>query len=379
MGLELLLARVQCYHLLDLLVEDQLGPQEWLEALRRKEQPAKWMDHTEKKTTSEEKDNEKRRDKEEVSVDLESRAASKPQPKPRRYHLNLNNDDQSVMELQETYSDLSFRGRPLVSEQLPRVHGAASSRKVAAVSKTDSIKGSKAAAPTLLSRDDLSKADKPVDASSTTSESTDENNERTTAPSNTSTSDENRVHELSGPQAISLYITQRTGPKEPRLKYEKTSSTEEFPARTQPQFEGENMRVAKQQEFQSLSSVEEEQELRELSEKMGHLCVRENKVDVKRTKENPKGEEREEQRQRERKNFERGAVKPNVRLQEMEGGEVFSHEPSRYTESSQPDWKLRREQKRVSAPTESSANCPSYKGPERDPTGQPEEKQVTLC
>lgn len=40
--------------------------QEWLEALCRRQQPAKWMDRTEKKTTSEEKDNEKRRDKEEV-------------------------------------------------------------------------------------------------------------------------------------------------------------------------------------------------------------------------------------------------------------------------------------------------------------------------
>lgn len=168
-------------------------------------------------------------------MDLESRAALKPQPKPRRYHLNLNNDDQSVMELQETYSDLSFRGRPLVSEQLPRAHGAASSRKVpvAALSKTDSIKGSRAAAPTLLSRDDFSK---PVNTTSRTSGSTDEHNERTTAPSNTSPSDENRVHELSGPQAISLYITQRTGPKEPGQKQEKTPSTEEFPARTQPQF-----------------------------------------------------------------------------------------------------------------------------------------------
>lgn len=138
------------------------------------------------------------------------------------------------------------------------------------------------------------------------------------------------------------------------------------------------MRVAKQ-EFQSLGSADEEQELRELSERMGHLCVQENKVDVKRTKENPKGEEREEQRQKERKNFERGAVKPNVWLQEKEGGEVFSHEPSRYRESSQPDWKLRSEQKRVSAPAESSANCLSCKGPERDPAGQPDEKQVTLC
>lgn len=136
------------------------------------------------------------------------------------------------------------------------------------------------------------------------------------------------------------------------------------------------MRVSKQ-EFQSLSSTDEEQELRELSERMGHLCVRESKADVKRTKENPKGDEREEQRQKERKNLERGAAKQNVRLQEMESGEVFGHESSRYSESSQPDWKLKGEQKRVSALTESSANCLSHK--ERDPKSQPEEKQVTLC
>lgn len=169
-------------------------------------------------------------------MDLESSIALKPQPKPRRYHLNLNNADQSVMELQQTYSDLSFRGRRLVPERLPSTHGAVSCRKVAAVSKMDSIKGSKDGAPTLLSQDNFSKADKPIVASGRTSGSTDENNERTTAPSDTSASDESRVHELSGPQAISLHITQRTGPKtELRLKHEKNPSTEEVPARTQPQ------------------------------------------------------------------------------------------------------------------------------------------------
>lgn len=161
-----------------------------------------------------------------VSVDLESSPPLKPQPKPRRYHLN--STDQSVMEMQQKYSDLAFRGRPLVPEQRHRTHGAAGNKNLASnavVSKRNSLKGSKA--PTFLSEDSFSKADKTPD----------ENNVRTPAPSDVSGSDEYRVgDELSGPQAISLYTTQRTELEaEPRARTRKPPSTEEYPARIQQQ------------------------------------------------------------------------------------------------------------------------------------------------
>ncbi|XP_024865238.1 uncharacterized protein LOC108242277 isoform X2 [Kryptolebias marmoratus] len=380
LGFELLLARVLCYNVLDLLLEDQLGPQEWLEALQRREQPAKETDHTEKKTVLDDmKDNEEKKDKEEVSVDLESGPASKPQPKPRCYHLS--SVDQSVMEMQRIYPDLAFRGRPLMTEQLHRAHGATGSKKVphqAAVSKRDSIRGSQAGAPTLLSRDDFSKVDKSAGISERTSGSAEENDGRSTTTSDASATDENRVDDgLSGPQAISLYITLRAGSKvKPRLKPEKPPSIEEDPAETQHPG-GENVRVARQ-EFQSSSSGDEEQELRELSERMGHLHVREDKAEAKRTK-------REEGARGERRQKERGAVKPNLKTQEMEMNEVVGHDPGRYAKSSQPDWMLGSEQSQPSVLTESSADCLSCRGVQegkgsgRDPKGQAEEKQVTLC
>ncbi|XP_070834145.1 spermatogenesis-associated protein 2 [Chaetodon trifascialis] len=47
---ELLLARVECYHLLELLDKDELGPQKWLEVLQRRARPTKLEAPTEKKT-----------------------------------------------------------------------------------------------------------------------------------------------------------------------------------------------------------------------------------------------------------------------------------------------------------------------------------------
>ncbi|MEQ2274163.1 hypothetical protein XENORESO_015188, partial [Xenotaenia resolanae] len=70
LGFELLLARVECYHFLDLMVEPQLGPQEWLDVLQRR----KLVDPTEKQTIPEERqdNNEKNKlDKTEVGLKAE--------------------------------------------------------------------------------------------------------------------------------------------------------------------------------------------------------------------------------------------------------------------------------------------------------------------
>lgn len=120
-----------------------------------------------------------------------------------------------------------------------------------------------------------------------------------------------------------------------------------------------------------MSSSNEEQELRELSERMGHLHGRENPVGAKRTKENPKGEgsTREEPRQKERKSLERGAAT----------GDVVGLDPSRNTKFSQPEWK------HPSAPSESSENCVSCQdlqegtAPERGQKGRAEDRFITLC
>lgn len=134
-------------------------------------------------------------------------------------------------------------------------------------------------------------------------------------------------------------------------------------------------------ESESLSSTDEEQDLRELSERMGHLHVRENRVGAKRTKEPPKGDKntREEPRQKERKGFERGGARPSLKTQETETGDVVSQDPSRKTNFSQPEWK------RPSVASESSETClpcedlQEAKAPERGEKGRAEDSFITLC
>uniref|UniRef100_A0A3Q1HI31 Spermatogenesis-associated protein 2 PUB-like domain-containing protein n=1 Tax=Anabas testudineus TaxID=64144 RepID=A0A3Q1HI31_ANATE len=76
-GFEMVLARVECFHLLELLEKDQLGTQ--------------------------------------VTTYLDTRLSEHPQPKPRS--SNVMSVDQSIMEMQRTYPDLVFRGRPLVPDK----------------------------------------------------------------------------------------------------------------------------------------------------------------------------------------------------------------------------------------------------------------------
>lgn len=132
---------------------------------------------------------------------LEARPHSVPQPKPRRY--GLSNMDHSVMDLQRTYPDLAFRGRPLLAEQPQK----AAVADCVADGTTEHLKTK------LMENKALTGCDGYKDRTSA----------GVTDPSETSfrNSDEYRLDDddhLSGPQAISLHITLRKGPKvEPSL------------------------------------------------------------------------------------------------------------------------------------------------------------------
>ncbi|MEQ2226812.1 hypothetical protein ILYODFUR_031186 [Ilyodon furcidens] len=259
LGFELLLARVECYHFLDLMVEPQLGPQEWLDVLHRR----KLVDPTEKQTILEERqdnDEKNKLDKTEEPPFFDTRKSSVPQPEPRHYRIN--SVDQSVMELQRTYPDLAFRGRPLLPDQPQKAHPTTTG---SVADGANLIKESKAASPTVLSGDDGCN---------------DRNNVGVAVPSDTAglsfkNSDETRVDDdhLSGPQAISLHITLRTAPKaESSMKRGKLHPTTESSDDTQQKSSSENVMDDKP-ESPSLSSTDEEQQLRALAESMGQPSV----------------------------------------------------------------------------------------------------------
>uniref|UniRef100_A0A3Q3JJG5 Spermatogenesis-associated protein 2 PUB-like domain-containing protein n=1 Tax=Monopterus albus TaxID=43700 RepID=A0A3Q3JJG5_MONAL len=256
LGFELLLARVQCSHFLELLEKDQLGPVEWLEVLQR-EGSTKLEEPTDKTTTIGQKEEEKKEeeaDRKEVPLYLDSRLAMTSQPKPR--HLNLLCVDHSIMEMQRIYPDLAFRGRPLVSDKPHQANSSRSSSKdahtamgnygddgkVAELCKADCIKGTKAAATAVGSRSDSSKAGDVFCDDGRSRGCNDGSGGWSTPPGNTASSsfshtDGSRVdEELSGPQAISLHITLRAGSKaEPSLKPGECQATAEPPAWTQEQ------------------------------------------------------------------------------------------------------------------------------------------------
>lgn len=155
-----------------------------------------------------------------VPLYLDTRLAAHPQPKPRRSHLI--SADQSIMEMQRTYPDLAFRGRPLVPDKPHQpnssrnsskdVQTAGDDSKGAELHKRDSVKGTRAAALTVCSKNSGSKADEAF--GDNTRSCNDRNSGGTTLPGNTTSSstDGGGVNELSGPQAISLHITLRTQP-----------------------------------------------------------------------------------------------------------------------------------------------------------------------
>ncbi|KAK2848622.1 hypothetical protein Q5P01_008456 [Channa striata] len=330
-GFELLLARVQCLNLLELLEKDQLGPQECLDFLQRKMIPTKPREPVEKETTLEPKEEGTKKDetdKKEVSLYLEPRLALPPQPKP--WRCDQNSVDQSIMEMQRNYPDLAIRGRPLVSD---KPHQANSSR---SSSSKDVRTASDDGRVTELLKKDIknngSKADEVLGCDSCN----DRKNCDGTGQGNTISSgtEGGRVDdELSGPQAISLHLTLRTGSKtEKSLKLREPQPATEASSWMQQEAAADAQN--KKPELSSLSSVDEDQDLRDLAERMGQVHVEETKEEMS----SGRGEVNKstERRKKGRKTSIQGeSEEHNLRKPVMETGSAVGHDSCRYSRSSQ--------------------------------------------
>lgn len=327
---------------------------------------------------------------------VDTRLAVQPQPKPRRCHLM--SVDKSIMEMQRIYPDLAFRGRPLVPDK-PHQENSSSSRsssskgvqtagddsKGAEPHKRDSVKGTRAAASTVGCKADEAFGD------NSTSCNDDFTTPGTAPQGNTvsSSTDRSRVDELSGPQAISLHITLRTGsnaeksqkPGEPQPIAEPLCWTQQQAAAgnthtgngflasfshfvlenecfvaccTKNKFninviftDALNRSLVKA-EPPSLSSVDEEQELRELAQRMGQLQVHETREEVKRKEEHKKGGEnanKEKSKKWRKPRTEGEPEEQNLRKPVMETGAALSRDANRRSTSSQYDHAVVKEQK----------------------------------
>ncbi|KAF1376088.1 hypothetical protein PFLUV_G00226990 [Perca fluviatilis] len=356
LGFELLLARVECYHLLELVEKDQVESQEWLEVLQRRVGPTKLEEPTDKKTTIGQKEEEekKKEDRKEIRQDSDTRFAVKPQPKPR--HCHLISVDQSIMEMQMTYPDLVFRGRPVQLDEPQRANSCKSSSKDAhtrtyssstnnysddskatELPERDCIQVTKAAAKTICCKNYGSKADEVFGGDGRGRSCNDRNSGVTTSLGDTissssiSKTDGSRVDcELSGPQEISLHIPPSAGSKaEQSLKPEQPQPTAEPPAWTQQQTVADlQNKRPDSSKLPSLSSMDEEQDLRKLAERMGQSHVQETKEEVKSKEENKREEQNtnRERRKKERKASTEGeAQEQNLMKPVMETGPALSH------------------------------------------------------
>ncbi|KAM6997221.1 uncharacterized protein LKV04_005948 [Tautogolabrus adspersus] len=235
LGFELMLARVECYRLLELHDGDQTGQLELQEVLQRRLGPTKLEETTDKKATCtvgqhEEEKKKEEEEEEEVPLHLDCRIAVKPQPNPRRCHINSH--DQSIMEMQMNYPDLSFRGRPLLSDKPHRANSSRSSGKVvhtvsnnkttddskaADLSKRDSVKGTKSTATTVCKENHGTSADDVFVENVKRSDCNSRSQSQTAAPGDNITSsscntDGGRANDKhSHLQAISPHITMRAG------------------------------------------------------------------------------------------------------------------------------------------------------------------------
>ncbi|XP_010750129.2 uncharacterized protein LOC104935915 [Larimichthys crocea] len=388
-GFELLLATVQCRHFLELLDKDQLGPQEWLEVLQRRMEPSKQEEPTEKKMTVVQKEEEKKKGKAdgtEVAPYLDTRLPVKPQAKPRRCHLI--SVDHSIMEMQMNYPDLAFRGRPLLSDKAHRANTRSGSKSVHTAGTNSYSDDSKAADPPRRgsvkhtkvaalagSRSDSSRAAEVFGDDGRSSGCNDRNGGRSTAPADAMSSScsntEGVDDELTPPQAVSLHLTLRAG----ATAEQRPQPTVEPPAWTQQQTAAElQTKKPTSPGPPSLSSTDEEQELRELAERMGQLHVQETKA------ENKRGEEStiKERRKKERKVSTQGeAEEQNLRRPVMETGPALSCAASRCTRSSQCDPTVMKEPKPVChPPPQTEGGGAVQQEGERAEKGRAEEEQL---
>ncbi|XP_062286187.1 uncharacterized protein si:ch211-189a15.5 [Scomber scombrus] len=381
-GFELLLARVECLHLLELVEKekDHLGPQEWLELVQRRAGPVKTEGHTEKKTVEQMEDEKKKKNKEEankseVPLSFDTRPAVNSQPKSRSCHLS--SVDQSIMEMQMTYDDLAIRGRPVLQDKPHRANSHKSSSKSVHAASTnnnssdskavpppdrDCIKSTKPAATTLSSKPDGSKVCEMIGKNSRSSGCNDGSGGGggiSTPANNTSSSfknsDGSRVDdEDRSPQDITLHITLRAGSNaEQSLKPGESQPTAEPPAWTQQQAatDLQNKRTTKSRASLSDRHGRGAGALRELAERMGQLHVQQTQRGGEEKRDNKTGEENtnKERRKKGRKtSTEEGAEEQSFRKPVMETSPIQSHPASRCTRSFPSDPTVMKEQKQTS-------------------------------
>lgn len=123
-------------------------------------------------------------------------------------------------------------------------------------------------------------------------------------------------------------------------------------------------------EHPSLTATDEEQELRELAERMGQLHVQQTKEEAKKKEDGKRGEENPNKERRKKgrtTSTEEGAEEQSLRKPVMETSPVQSHPASRCTRSFQSDPTAMKEQKQPSvchlAPLSiSTADCQSGGG-----------------
>ncbi|XP_056250511.1 uncharacterized protein si:ch211-189a15.5 isoform X1 [Seriola aureovittata] len=373
LGFELLLARVECSNLLEQPVTDQQGPQpqEWLDLLQRRGGPSKPEAPTATKTTTERREEERKKeeaDKKEVPLYSDTRIAVKPQPKPR--HIHLISADQSIIEMQRTYPDLAFRGRLLLPDKPHPANGSRSSSKAvlavghhysddskdAELSKRDA----RAAATAVCSNSDGSKAGEVLGDSVRSSGCSDRNSGGTSTPANPASSSfiNTDDDEFSGPQAISLHITLRAGAK---AEQDQRPGESQPTAGPQQAAAGEHNKRPTQPEPSSLTTEDDEEDLRGLAERMGQLRVQEHKQkELRRRGENRRREDstNKERRKKDRKVSTEGeAEEQKLRKPVMETGPALNHEASRCSGSSQPDPAAMKEQKQSTV-----TDCESCEG-----------------
>ncbi|CAB1450241.1 unnamed protein product [Pleuronectes platessa] len=307
-GFELLLARLECYHLLEVLDKDQLGPKEWLEVLQRRAGPTKVEETPGKERKIGPKEEEKEKDKGD-SKEVLLYSVPGPGERVRCIPRCIPIADQFIMEMQRTYPDLAFRGRPLVPDKPHRAKRIRSiskdihtdsghcsdNSKASEIPKRHGIKDIKATSKIICSKIDGSKADKMLGDEGRSSGFNDNTPGYTTRRICRDT-DGNRVDvELSGPQAISLQMGLKPGLTPPTVD---------------PPAAGIPKKRLSTPALPSLSSRDEDWELRGLAERMkDQLHVQENNEEVIRKEENKRGENtNKERRENERKISTEGEV-----------------------------------------------------------------------
>ncbi|XP_034537248.1 uncharacterized protein LOC117811213 isoform X2 [Notolabrus celidotus] len=311
-GFELLLARVECCHLLELHDQHQAGQQ--------------------------------------VPLRLESRIGVKPKPKPKPRHCSLNNEDRSFMEMQINYPDLVFRGRPLLPDKPNRAKSSRSSckasinitpdeSKAAELPTGDPVEDIEASSTTTCSKSEVSQPDESCVDDVTCSGSNNRDCGGTAATGDTvtgslSNAGEGRVDdEHEHRRAISLHITMRAG----STAGQSLTAGQPQPAAEPPQ---QQTAAGDNQGSPSLSSADLK-DIRELEERMGQLDLQETKEEERRKQDDMSGGKKiNKERRRVKVRKARTDVKAgerSLRIPVTETGPAPSQSAGRLTTPSESD------------------------------------------